>query len=252
MLKAKKIQKSYGSLTVLSDISFSLSQGQKVALVGYNGTGKTTLLKIIAGLEEADAGTLEIDRDICVGYLPQDTNLSGGETISDYLRRVVGIDVLENQIQKLLENLEDPAKAEQYSAAYAEFEHLDGYNFTRRMEVMISGFGLDVDLNQKLTDLSSGQKSKVTLAGILLKGVDLLLLDEPTNNLDLPALIWLEDFLQKSEAACIIVSHDRYFLEKSALDFTYVLSDGALTRIPNYQEYVKLSEKKAQKLLKLL
>jgi len=92
----------------------------------------------------------------------------------------------------------------------------------------------------------------VTLAGILLKGVDLLLLDEPTNNLDLPALIWLEDFLQKSEAACIIVSHDRYFLEKSALDFTYVLSDGALTRIPNYQEYVKLSEKKAQKLLKLL
>lgn len=214
MLKVKKIQKSYGAQTVLQDISFSLSRGQKVALVGYNGTGKTTLLKIIAGLEEADAGKMEIDRGIHIGYLPQDTSLSGGEAISDYLRQTVGIDVLEKQIQELSVDLENRAKAEQYNAACAKFEHLDGYNFTRRMEIMLSGFGLDVDLGQKLSALSSGQKSKVALAGILLKGVDLLLFDEPTNNLDLPALIWLEDFLQKSEAACLVVSHDRRFLDR--------------------------------------
>lgn len=215
MIRAKELQKSYGSLTVLSDVSFSLGRGQKVALVGNNGTGKTTLLKIIAGLEEFDAGTLEIARDTCIGYLPQDTSLSGDGTVSAYLRQVAGIDVLEKEIEELSTNLNDPATTVRYGEVREKYEHLDGYAFDRRMEVMLSGFELnDIGLEHMLSNLSSGQKSKVALAGILLKGVDLLLLDEPTNNLDLPALIWLEDFLQKSGAACIVVSHDRRFLDR--------------------------------------
>lgn len=215
MIKAQKLQKSYGSLTVFSDVSFSLGRGQKAALVGHNGTGKTTLLKIVAGLEEQDAGKISIASDACIGYLPQDTNLSGKESVTDYLRRVSGIDVLEKEIEILSAELDNPEKVKRYGEVCSKYEHLEGYSFAHKAEVMLSGFGLEnVELGRSLSSLSSGQKSKVVLAGILLKGVDLLLLDEPTNNLDLPALIWLEDFLQKSEASCIVVSHDRRFLDK--------------------------------------
>ena len=215
MIKAQNLQINYGTLTLLADVSFSIGNGQKVALVGYNGTGKTTLLKILAGLEPLDSGKIEIEKDECIGYLPQDTSLSGDASIMDYLRKEVGIDVLEKEIESLSTELTDPKKLERYGEVYSKFEHLDGYSFTHKVEVMLSGFGLeDVGSNRSLSNLSSGQKSKVALAGILLKGVDLLLLDEPTNNLDLPAIIWLEDFLQRSEASCIIVSHDRRFLDR--------------------------------------
>ena len=215
MIKAQKIQKSYGSLVVLSDVSFSLGRGQKVALVGNNGIGKTTLLKIVAGLEDVDAGKIDIASDACIGYLPQDTSVSGNESIMDYLRQVSGIDVLEKEIGSLSVELNDYEKAKRYGEVHSKYERLDGYSFAHKAEVMLLGFGLDgVELNRSLSNLSSGQKGKVALAGILLKGVDLLLLDEPTNNLDLPALIWLEDFLQKSEASGIVVSHDRRFLDR--------------------------------------
>lgn len=215
MIKVQKLQKNYGTLSVLSDISFSLEQGQKVALVGNNGTGKTTLLKIVAGLEEFDGGKVEIARNACIGYLPQDTSLTESKSIMDYLRDVSGIGILEKEIEDLSTKLSDSKKAKRYDEAQREYEHLGGYSFVHKTEVILSGFGLEnVELNRSLSSLSSGQKSKVVLAGILLKGVDVLLLDEPTNNLDLPALIWLEDFLKKSDAACIIVSHDRRFLDR--------------------------------------
>jgi ATP-binding cassette subfamily F protein 3 len=215
MLQAKHIEKSYGSLTVLADVSFSITRGQKVALVGDNGTGKTTILKIIAGLVEPDAGEIKLAKNTCIGYLPQDTSLSGDETISAYLRRIAGVDVLEQKLESLDSQLEDKAKSDEYGDAHEQYERLDGYAFEHRIKVMLAGFGLEnVDVDHRLSDLSSGQKSKVALAGILLKGVDLLLLDEPTNNLDLPALIWLEDFLRKSDAACIVISHDRRFLDR--------------------------------------
>jgi len=215
MIKVKNLQKSYGSLIVLSDVSFSIGRGQKVALVGQNGTGKTTLLKILAGLEETDAGRIDIASNACVGYLPQDTSLSGNEPIMDYLKQVSGIDELEKEIEKVSSELSDPKKARHYNEIHDKYERLDGYSFSHKAKVILSGFGLeDIELDRSLSNLSSGQKGKVALAGILLKGVDLLLLDEPTNNLDLPALIWLEDFLQKSEAACVIISHDRRFLDR--------------------------------------
>lgn len=215
MLQAKHIQKSYGNLIVLADVSFSLAKGQKVALVGDNGTGKTTILKIIAGLVEPDAGEIVLAENTCIGYLPQDTGLSGDETISAYLRRITGVDALEQKLEAIASQFENKAKSIDYGDAHEQYERLNGYAFEHRIKVMLAGFGLDdVKIDHRLSDLSSGQKSKVVLAGILLKGVDLLLLDEPTNNLDLPALIWLEDFLRKSDAACIVISHDRRFLDR--------------------------------------
>ena len=215
MLRVTQIQKNYGLMPVLSDVSFSLARGQKVALVGHNGTGKTTLLKVLSGLVEVDAGEIEIEQGACIGYLPQDTSVSGAETITAYLKKVVGIDVLEEKMEVLAQRLNDAVSAAEYGNVQEAYEHLHGYTFDHRMRITLAGFGLeDSFLTRSLSSLSSGQKSKVALVGILLKGVDLLLLDEPTNNLDLPALIWLEDFLQKSEATCIIVSHDRRFLDR--------------------------------------
>ncbi|MDO8594119.1 MAG: ABC-F family ATP-binding cassette domain-containing protein [bacterium] len=215
MLTVRNLEKTYGALTVLGGVSFSLAPGQKAALVGLNGIGKTTLLRILAGEETFETGEVELARDTCIGYLPQDTSLAGDETIAEYLRRITGITVLEEELDALAGSLTVPAKWKRYEEVSELFEHLDGYSFERNIEIMLEGFGLgSIGTDHRLSDLSSGQKSKVVLTGILLKGVDLLLLDEPTNNLDLPALVWLEDFLERSAAACIVISHDRRFLDK--------------------------------------
>lgn len=216
MLKVNNLHKSYGATVVFSDISFSLERGQKVALVGSNGSGKSTLLRLIAGVEEKDGGDIGFSKNACVGYLPQDTSTIEDLPIRDYLRKVAGVDVIEARMNELSLNLEDKAAAAEYSDLQETYLRLDGYAFDHRMEMVLAGFGLsNIGLERRASQLSSGQKSKVTLAGILLKGVDILLLDEPTNNLDLPALVWLEDYLQKSEAAVMIVSHDRRFLDRT-------------------------------------
>lgn len=201
-IKADKIHKAYGTITVLDDISFSLAKEQKVGLIGYNGTGKTTLLKILTGLVEPDAGEVTARKGAVLGYMPQDTSLVSEETIRDYVRRVSGMAVLETQMETSPE-------------AMTEYERRDGYTFYHQLDVMLAGFGLsDIRTDRPINSLSSGQKSKIFIAGMLLSDPDVLLLDEPTNNLDLPALIWLEDFLMRSDAACIIVSHDRLFLDR--------------------------------------
>ena len=201
-IKANKIHKAYGIITVLDDISFSLERGQKVGLIGYNGTGKTTLLKILAGLLEPDSGEVLVRKGAVIGYMPQDASLISNKTISDYVRQVSGMAELEENMEKSAE-------------AMMEYECRDGYAFYHRLDVMLAGFGLDdIPRDRTINSLSSGQKSKVFMIGVLLSDPDILLLDEPTNNLDLPALIWLENFLMRSNATSIIVSHDRLFLDR--------------------------------------
>ena len=201
-IKADKIHKAYGTITVLDDISFSLERGQKAGLIGYNGTGKTTLLKILAGLIEPDSGKVTTKKGAVIGYMPQDTSLVSDETVCDYVRRVSGMADLEERMDKHEEVMD-------------EYKRRDGYTFYRRLDTVLAGFGLaDVSSDRSINSLSSGQKSKVFMAGVLLSDPDVLLLDEPTNNLDLPALIWLEDYLQRADTACIIVSHDRFFLDR--------------------------------------
>ncbi|MBP9749470.1 MAG: ABC-F family ATP-binding cassette domain-containing protein [Candidatus Pacebacteria bacterium] len=216
MFKVNNLHKSYGATVVISDISFSLERGQRVALVGNNGSGKSTLLRLIAGVEEKDGGDITFSKNACVGYLPQDTSTIEDLPIHDYLRKVAGIDVIERRMSELSDKLSDRAVASEYGDLQDVYLRLDGYTFDHRMEMVLAGFGLsDISLERRASQLSSGQKSKVTLAGILLKGVDVLLLDEPTNNLDLPALVWLEDYVRKSDATVMIVSHDRRFLDRT-------------------------------------
>jgi len=182
MIKAKGIYKNYDSKVILSDASFSIERGQRIALVGRNGVGKTTILKILAGIAEFDSGSIKIDKNINIGYLPQNADIIGDKTCEEYIK---------------------------------ENNNFIDRSFDSRLKIMFSGFDLDdIDQKSQIKNLSSGQRSKIFLINILLKNVDLLLLDEPTNNLDLPALIWLEDFLMKKDITCVIVSHDRFFLDK--------------------------------------
>lgn len=215
MVKIKGIHKEYGTQVVLSDISFSLEKGQKVALVGHNGTGKSTLLKILAGETKPDTGDIHYNHHTCIGYFPQEHNVETDETVEMYLRQVTGFGRLEQEVNDLVGQLSDRSKLQRYNEVYENFEHLGGYSFLSKMMIILSGFGFtEKDRQRSIKTLSGGQRSKVALTGILLKGVDMLLLDEPTNNLDMPALIWLEDFIADSDTACMIVSHDRVFLDR--------------------------------------
>lgn len=214
MLTVREIHKSYGLNTALGGVTFSLSRGEKIAIVGPNGCGKSTLLRIIAGLEEADKGEVELAKHLEIGYLPQQVTVSSDESVETYLRRVVGLTEIEEQMHRLEVKLEDPTAVAEYTALRERYQNLHGYAFTHRAEALLEGFGLEGNsLNRNVESLSGGQKMKVALSGVLLKGVDLLLLDEPTNNLDIPALEWLEYFVRNTPVGCVIVSHDRRFLD---------------------------------------
>lgn len=204
-IKVSKLTKSYGSISVLDEISFQLEAKQKVGLVGANSTGKSTLLKILAGDIQEYSGDISYSHGVTLGYMPQDTSIASKETIYEYVHRVSGMADLEIR-------LEDPLQAEE---AVIEYERREGYTFYYRLDCMLSGFGLNnISGERNINLLSSGQKSKVFMIGVLLSDPDVLLLDEPTNNLDLPALIWLENFIVQSQISCMIVSHDRLFLDR--------------------------------------
>ena len=182
MLKVKDLTKYYEDERILNRISFKVEKEHKIALVGFNGVGKSTLMKIVAGLEKADKGQIEYNKKTTIGFLPQEPNKYNNKIVIDYLKE------------------------------YTELQ--DDDVFRRNIEIMLSGFVLDPEIkNKKIGVLSSGQKTKIFLIAILLKKPNLLLLDEPTNNLDLPALIWLENYLQNYKSAIIVVSHDKKFLD---------------------------------------
>lgn len=211
-------------------------------MVGPNGIGKSTLLRIIAGEEVPDSGMVQLPEKACLGYLPQELLIEGDETVDQYLRRRTGIRDLEKQMDALVEDLSDPNKAEEYGELQSLFIRLDGYTFDHRMETILRGFGLDGSaLQRSVATLSGGEKSKVGLAAILLKGVDILILDEPTNNLDLPSLVWLESFLTESAATCLLVSHDRHFVDR-VVTYTFEIdwkTRSATTFRGNYTNYLE-------------
>ncbi len=254
MIVVKHIYKSYGLSEVLSDVSFSLTTGHKAALVGANGVGKSTLLKIIAGIEKPDSGVIELPSDACLGYLPQEIDISSNTTIEEYLKRVSGLEELEEKMRALESSLVDPKKLNEYSNLQNIYTRLDGYAFDHRMKTILKGFGLtNISSKTLLKHLSGGYKTKIALAGILLKGVDILLLDEPTNNLDLPALIWLENFVLESKTTCLIVSHDRRFLDKVTSKVFEIdsYSKQIITYTGSYTDYLKEKEKQLREQKKL-
>lgn len=215
MLSVQRIRKSFGTRRLLHEVSFRLIAGRRMALVGENGTGKSTLLKIIAGLESADRGTVSLSRGWLVGYLPQETMVEGSETAMQFLRKETGISALEAKMEALEPYLDQPEQLAEYERLTEHFKRLGGYAFLDRSRGILDGLALEsLDLHRSLSTFSGGEKRKLALAAVLLSGVDLLLLDEPTNNLDLVALLWLEAYLVRSGVTVLVASHDRMFLDR--------------------------------------
>ena len=221
MLAVSNLSKSYGIKPVLSNVSFSIKSRERIGLVGPNGCGKTTLLRILCGEEKADQGSVRLTpSDLRIGYLPQGLTFDADETISGYLNRFRGdIDDLYQQIEDISAQLaltpEDINLQEIYAAVLEEMGILSA-NPDRSPEVL-HAFGLDgFPAQTPVSYLSGGQKTRLALSGLLLSNPQLLLLDEPTNHLDIAMLEWLEAWLANSPYSALIVSHDRAFLDHVA------------------------------------
>tara|TARA_B100000768_G_scaffold18763_1_gene16962 strand:- start:1066 stop:2919 length:1854 start_codon:yes stop_codon:yes gene_type:complete len=210
-LNVENISKSYGEVTLFENISFSIHKGQKIAFIAKNGTGKTSILKIISGEDTSDSGEITCRKNIVISFLSQDPKLDENLTIEESIFNSNNpiLKVIENY-EKALLNSED---AENYQKAFEEMELFQAWDFETQYKQILSKLKLD-KINQKVSELSGGQKKRLSLANALINRPDLLILDEPTNHLDLEMIEWLESFFAKENRTLFMVTHDRYFLER--------------------------------------
>ncbi len=240
-LSVENISKSYGERVLFQDISFGISKDQKIAFVAKNGTGKTSILNIIAGLDTADEGQVVSRKDISIAYLAQsddlDPNLTIEETIFATDNKILSI---VNQYEKALKN---PEEAEAYQTAFDLMDQYNAWDFETQYRQILSKLKLD-DLTQKISSLSGGQKKRLSLAIVLISKPDLLILDEPTNHLDLEMIEWLESFFAKEKITLFMVTHDRYFLER-VCDEILELDEGKIYKYKgNYSYYLQNKEER--------
>ncbi len=220
LLSASNLAKSFGPTDIFSGISVEIPYGARIAIVGPNGIGKTTLLRILVGLDEPSTGQVARARSLKLGYLPQEASLEGSHTLWEECLRSLG-DLLEQEAElvRLEHAMGDPEQVDEildrYGRLQQAFELAGGYTYETRIRQTLSGLGFDQnDYRRPITQLSGGQRTRAVLARLLLSNPDLLILDEPTNHLDIAAVEWLEGYLSQWEGATLIVSHDRYFLDK--------------------------------------
>jgi ATP-binding cassette, subfamily F, member 3 len=220
LLTTFELAKSYGPTDIFSHISLSIPHHARIGMVGPNGVGKTTLLRILIGLEEPSGGDIQRARGIKIGYLPQEAVFESQGTLWEECLDALG-DLLERQkeLRRLEHLMSDPQQAEDVLETYGrlqhEFDHLGGYTYESRIRQTLTGLGFSsADEQRPLQQLSGGQRTRALLARLLLSNPDLLLMDEPTNHLDINAIEWLEAYLHDWDGAVVIVSHDRYFLDQ--------------------------------------
>lgn len=253
MLSCNKVSKSFGVETILENISFSVNEGDKIGIVGVNGTGKTTLFKVITGILPHDRGEIFTSKNCRLGYLEQNTNFYSEKTIYDEVVSVfsdlIGAEEelrsLEHQIASLSDkggSSGDQLKKTMdiYGKKYEEFEKNNGYAYKSEVRGTLKGLGFsDEEMDKPVNVLSGGEKTRVLLAKLLLSKPSLLLLDEPTNHLDADAIEWLEGFLRSYEETIMIISHDRYFLDQSVNRIFEMENKNLTTYNGNYTDYQK-------------
>ncbi|MBX0329438.1 ATP-binding cassette domain-containing protein [Oscillochloris sp. ZM17-4] len=228
MLQITGLRKDFGAASILSDISFTIGDGEHVGLIGPNGVGKSTLLRIIVGQEQPDAGGVALAPGATIGYLAQAFDEGMGATVGDVVAAAqAAFSAAEADLLRASEALADDADLDgalaRYDGALARFEALGGYEREHRAAAVLQGLGLGaVAADTPAATLSGGQKTRLGLATLLLREPDLLLLDEPTNHLDVEALEWLESFVQGYPRTALIVSHDRAFLDRTVTRTLYL------------------------------
>ena len=254
ILQANKIERSFAGEVLFDNINLQVDERDRIALVGKNGAGKSTLLKILVGEEEPTSGEINKKKDISLSYLAQDSRFESQNTIYDEMLHVFDdLRTTERQLRQMELEMGEKTGAEldklmsDYDRLSEEFRQAGGFTYEADIRAILNGFKFDESMWQmKIAELSGGQNTRLALAKMLLEKPNLLVLDEPTNHLDIETIAWLENYLVNYSGALIIVSHDRYFLDKVAtitLDLTKHSSD---RYVGNYSSFV---EQKEQKLL---
>jgi len=244
LINATKLGKSFGPDDIFSDVSLSIPNGARIAIVGPNGVGKTTLLRILVGLEQPSTGTLHRAGWLAIGYLPQEASLEAEHTLWDEcLKAFSALQTQETELSHLESLMVDPEQTEQalerYGPLQEAFERQGGYTYETRIRQTLTGLGFEPqDYQRPIPQLSGGQRTRALLARLLLSNPDLLILDEPTNHLDIAAVEWLESYLNVWQGAALLVSHDRYFLDKVVNNIWEMSSTGLEIYRGNYSAYL--------------
>ena len=252
ILQANKIERSFAGEVLFDNINLQVDERDRIALVGKNGAGKSTLLKILVGEEEPTSGEINKKKDISLSYLAQDSRFESENTIYDEMLHVFD-DLLRTEKQLRQMELEMGQKSgddlnklmSDYDRLSENFRQAGGFTYEADIRAILNGFKFDESMWQmKIAELSGGQNTRLALAKMLLEKPNLLVLDEPTNHLDIETIAWLENYLVNYSGALIIVSHDRYFLDKVAT-ITFDLTKHSLDRyVGNYSRFVELKEQK--------
>lgn len=252
LLQVNGLSKLYGAETILANIKLEVQTKDRIALVGRNGAGKSTLLKIIAGELSHDGGEIIKPKDVSIGYLAQNTGLETSLTIWDEMLTVfTHLQQMETKLRRLEqemgkeENFSNKATYERLLADYdqlqLDYKDQGGYQYEADIRSILSGLGFPVETHQTtISTLSGGQKTRLALGKLLLTKPDLLILDEPTNHLDIETLTWLEQYLQGYPGAILIVSHDRYFLDKLVTQVYEISNKESRRFVGNYSKYLDL------------
>ncbi|MDD5014169.1 MAG: ATP-binding cassette domain-containing protein [Atribacterota bacterium] len=260
MISLENISIGFPEKVLFDNLNWRTPRGSRIGLVGNNGTGKTTLLRIIVGLVQADKGNITLPRNQRIGYLPQDLiELKSNIDLISYLKEKSGITQLEHSLKACEENLTSlSAESKEYQAAFKKyeqitnlFEHRGGYAFSTQAHKVLKGLGFrEKDFTRQCTEFSGGWKMRIILASILLSSPDIILLDEPTNHLDTESLEWLENWLQNFPGTIIVISHDRYFMDKLMTKIAELAHQRLTIYQGNFSYYLKEKIKRQELLEK--
>ncbi|HET9531228.1 MAG TPA: ABC-F family ATP-binding cassette domain-containing protein [Blastocatellia bacterium] len=252
LFRLEEVYKSYGAHEVLCGVTFQVNPAQRVGLVGRNGAGKTTIFRLLTGVEETDKGQVIFLKGLRVGVLEQQPSFAGNSTVREEALSVfTELRAMEDEIARLEHQMAETTgeELEEIMHSYSDLSHryamTGGFNYHARAESVLVGLGFKDDEMQKPADqLSGGQKARLALAKLLLAEPDVLLLDEPTNHLDVNAVEWLEDFLAEYRSAFVIISHDRFLLDRTTTKIVEIDAGRASVYTGNYSAYVRQREER--------
>lgn len=260
LISLNGVSKGFLDETVLKNINMSVNEGDRIGLMGVNGVGKTTLLNIIAGVLDCDEGSVSKKNGLIIGYHKQNEALNSDNTLDEEIKLTLSrVYELRNEIERLQKQLsvcdinstQYKALETEYNERENEYNALDGYNAETRINIIINGLGFgSFDRNMKVGKLSGGEKIRFSLAKILLSNPELLILDEPTNHLDFGMLEWLESYLTSFKGAAIIVSHDRYFIDKTVSSICEIENGSLVSYKGGYKQFLLQKEERIKLQLK--